>query len=102
MTPVNLLVVERDADWSQWSTISRSLTAVLMLVQQPDESCDAFHARVLKRVAKDRQSIDRVVVLRGPARTEDSFTPPLSAPLLAHIDANARGGLSVYPEAAVA
>ena len=38
MQPVHLLVVERDADWSQWSRISRSFgTTVVMLIQRADE-----------------------------------------------------------------
>jgi len=103
MTTVNLLVVERNADWSQWSTISRSLSAVLMLVQQPDETNDAFHARILKRVANDRQLLDRVVLLRARSTAAAGGDElDLKAPWLEHIGATARGGLRVYPEAATA
>jgi hypothetical protein len=102
MTPVNLLVVERNADWSQWTTISRSLSAVLMLVQQPDEPSDVFHARILKRVANDRELLDRVVLLRAAAKSGAPVLEPLSASLREHIGANARGGLRVYPDAASA
>jgi hypothetical protein len=103
MTTVNLLVVERNADWSQWSTISRSLSAVLMLVQQPDETNDAFHARILKRVANDRQLLDRVVLLRARGTAEDGGDElNVKVPWLEHIGATARGGLRVYPEAATA
>jgi hypothetical protein len=95
MTKVNLLVVERNADWSDWETISRSFNSVLMLVQQADEPSDEFHERILRRMARvDRHALDQVVLLRdrNGARSE-----PLSAPLLEQIDANARQGLRVYP-----
>lgn len=98
MTAVNLLVVERNADWSQWTTISRSLSAVLMLVQQPDEPSDAFHARVLKRI--NQHGLEQVVLLRD--RTSDAAAELLSAPLREHIGANARRGLRVFPLAVTA
>jgi hypothetical protein len=95
MTKVNLLVVERNADWSEWDTISRTFSSVLMLVQQADESSEVFHDRILRRMARvEQHALDQVVFLRdrNGARSE-----PLSAPLLEQIDANARQGLRVYP-----
>jgi hypothetical protein len=98
MTKVNLLVVERNADWSEWATISRSLNSVLMLVQQADEPSAEFHERVLERMARmatvERHALDQVVVLRG---RNSAHAEPLSAPLLEQIDANAHSGLRVYP-----
>lgn len=47
-----LLIVERDADWSEWTRISRALTApVTVLVQGATESGLAFEKRVQAHVA---------------------------------------------------
>lgn len=95
MTKVNLLVVERNADWSDWDAISRSFSSVLMLVQQADEPSAEFHERILRRMAVvDRHALDQVVMLRD---RNIHHAEPLSAPLLEQIDANARLGLRVYP-----
>jgi len=95
MTKVNLLVVERNADWSEWATISRSFNSVLMLVQQADEPSAEFHERIIRRMARvDRHALDQVVVLR---ERNGATSEPLSALLLEQIDASARSGLRVYP-----
>jgi hypothetical protein len=95
MTKVNLLVVERNADWSEWDTISRSFSSVLMLVQQADEPSADFHERILRRMAVvDRNGLEQVVMLRD---RNVLHAEPLSAPLLEQIDANASRGLRVYP-----
>jgi hypothetical protein len=95
MTKVNLLVVERNADWSEWATISRSFNSVLMLVQQADEPKAEFHERILKRMARaDLPALEQVVVLRD---RDGAHSEPLSALLLERIDASTCSGLRVYP-----
>jgi len=102
MASMNLLVVERNADWSQWDMISRTLNAtVLMLVQQPDESSAVFHDRIRHRLARvDRRAIEQVVLLRedGADVTRDVD----QSPLFEQLGASARRGLRVYPCAVTA
>ena len=102
MASMNLLVVERNADWSQWATISRSLsTTVLMLVQQADESSAAFHERIRSRLARvKRRAIEEVVLLRNGGAGNDQAAE--SEPLFEQLGASARRGLRVYPCAATA
>jgi hypothetical protein len=103
MTAVNVLVVERNADWSQWTVISRSFDTVLMLVQQPEETSAAFQERIQRRLASvDESSLDQVVFLRDRSKLDGAHAEPLSASLLEHIGATARGGLRVYPLPATA
>lgn len=64
MQPTHLLVVERDADWSQWSRISRSFgSTVVMLIQRADEALGAFYQRI-QRCLEER-SIQEVTVMRA-------------------------------------
>jgi len=102
MPPTNLLVVERNADWSQWTSLSRSLsTAVLMLVQQPDESCAAFHERICRRLARGKRvALEAVVWLRSRATLDEHSNP--SDVLFAQLGAKARLGLRIYPRTASA
>ena len=102
MASMNLLVVERNADWSQWDAISRSLsTTVLMLVQQADESRSAFHDRIRRRLARtNRQAIEQVVLLRND--NADVSLGSDQSPLFDQLGATARRGLRVYPCAATA
>ncbi|MET0384571.1 MAG: hypothetical protein ABW321_01365 [Polyangiales bacterium] len=96
-------MVERNADWSQWTLISRAFDHVLMLVQQSDEPSEEFHARVLERMAQvDEKLLDQVVFLRDRSKLDGIHAEPLSAPLLEQIGASARGGLRVYPLPATA
>jgi hypothetical protein len=98
MEPMNLLVVERNADWSEWLSISRSLsTAVLMLVQQADETNAAFQDRISRKLSSGR-ALEKVVLLRDRLRKGD----PISACLLQELGARARQGLRVYPRAVTA
>ncbi|MET0390503.1 MAG: hypothetical protein ABW321_31315 [Polyangiales bacterium] len=67
---MNVLVVERDADWSQWSSTSHVVGhAMLVLVQQADETTSAFRARIQQRLARIKQSLGSLVVLRGKRRS---------------------------------
>jgi hypothetical protein len=97
MEPMNLLVVERDADWSEWAIISRSLsTAVLMLVQQADETRSAFHERISRRLARGQaRAIEKVVLLRN--RKLQAVPDEAHEQLLVQLGATARQGLRVYP-----
>jgi hypothetical protein len=97
MERMNLLVVERDADWSQWASISRGLgRAVLVLVQQADESSPAFHERIARRLQRGKAPpLNKVVVLgsdRGAALPD-----PVRDRLLEELSENATYGLRVYP-----
>jgi hypothetical protein len=97
MEPMNLLVVERDADWSQWALISRALShTVLVLVQQADETMRAFHERVARRLQRGAaRPLNRVVVLRNSesARSFDATHDQVLRELSAH----AQEGLRIYP-----
>jgi hypothetical protein len=74
MQAMNLLVVERDADWTEWPAAMDSVGAdVLVLVQQSDESCEAFRARIRDRAFRFANKPLRAVVLL-PARTGSELT----------------------------
>jgi hypothetical protein len=99
MEPMNLLVVERNADWSQWASISRGLgRAVLVLVQQADESSLAFHERIARRLQRGKAPpLNKVVVLgsvHGPAVPD-----PMRDRLHQQLSEGATHGLRVYPYA---
>lgn len=71
MDPLNVVVVERDADWSQWSSTSHLLgRALLVLVQQADETTAAFRTRIQARLARVKQSLGSLVLLTGKSRSE--------------------------------
>jgi hypothetical protein len=93
---MNLLVVERDADWSQWATISRGLgRAVLVLVQQADESTGAFHERIARRLQRGQARPLNKVVLLGSGK--DPAFDPTRDRMLRQLGASAKHGLRVYP-----
>jgi hypothetical protein len=102
MEPMNLLVVERDADWSQWPSISRGLgKAVLVLVQQADEPTLAFHERILQRLQRSKvPALNKVVLLRNG--TALPAADPRCDHLLRHLSATAKHGMRVYPYGAAA
>jgi hypothetical protein len=93
---MNLLVVEQDADWSQWATISRGLgRAVLVLVQQADESTGAFHERIARRLQRgNARPLNKVVVLGNG--TDPAYDPTRER-MLRQLNASAKYGLRVYP-----
>jgi hypothetical protein len=97
MEPMNLLVVERDADWSQWGLISRGLgRAVLVLVQQADETSLAFHERIARRLQRDAvPPIDKVVVLSSTRSS--TWADPSRVRLFAELGDSAANGLRIYP-----
>lgn len=90
MAPVHVLVVERDADWSQWSAISRSFgTTVVMLIQRADEAVSAFYQRIARCLGE--RAVLQVTVMRAAGRPS---CPLLS--LLAQLGIATRDGLTVY------
>jgi hypothetical protein len=97
MEPMNLLVVERDADWSQWALISRGLRrAVLVLVQQADESSLAFHERVSRRLQRDEVPPIHQVIVLSSGRSAAAVDPSRLR-LFAELSQTAEHGLRVYP-----
>lgn len=70
MDPMNVLVVERDADWSQWNSTSHVVGhAMLVLAQQDDETTPAFRTRIQERLSRLKQGLGSLVVLRGKRRS---------------------------------
>lgn len=67
MEAMNLLVVERGADWSHWAAASQLLgQAAVILVQQTDESGAAFRQRIVERLQRVKTTaLNAVVLLRG-------------------------------------
>lgn len=71
---MDLLIVERSADWSQWPRLTRTLIQpVHVLVQLEGESLDAFYDRVESRLTSVRASPRRIVVLRAGDTEEILF-----------------------------
>jgi hypothetical protein len=92
MEAMNLLVVERGADWSHWAAASQLLgQAAVVLVQQADESGAAFRERILARLQRIKTTaIDAVVLLRGKRnRTTTRF--------LRELTVAAKQGLRIFP-----
>jgi hypothetical protein len=66
MDPMNVLVVERGADWRLWNATSHLVGhAMLVLVQQVDETTAAFRARIQQRLSRLSQGLGALVLLRG-------------------------------------
>src|SRR5262245_6242129 len=96
MDPMNLLVVERGADWAHWAATSHLVGhAMLVLAQQGDEPSSAFRRRIRSRLSRiTKQGLNAVVVLRGrggAARSDD---------LLREIQSRAPADFRVYPATA--
>jgi hypothetical protein len=101
MEPVNLLVIERGADWAHWAAVSQLLgQVVFVLVQQGDESSAAFRERIVQRLKLARaKAINAIVLLRGK-RSHSSKRSRLHRRLLIELGRSAKNGLMVYPCAA--
>jgi hypothetical protein len=98
MEPVNLLVVERGADWKQWGAVTKLLgNAVFVLIQQGDESSAAFRKRIKERLrrAKDK-ALNGIVLLRGK-RASASRRARFHRRLLVQLGRSAKHGLTIYP-----
>lgn len=92
MEAMNLLVVERGADWSHWAAASQLLgQAAVILVQQTDESGAAFRQRIVERLQRVKTTaINAVVLLRGKRnRTTTRF--------LRELTVAANKGLRIFP-----
>lgn len=98
MEPVNLLVVERGADWKQWSAVTKLLgNAVFVLVQQGDESSAAFRKRIKERLRRAKTSaLNGVVLLRGK-RASASRRARFHRRLLVQLGRSAKNGLTIFP-----
>lgn len=81
MDPMNLLVVERGADWAHWSATSHIVGhAMLVLAQQADETIADFRQRVRSKLMRlKKQGLKSVVLLRGhdTERSGDMLTREL-------------------------
>jgi hypothetical protein len=75
MDPMNLLVVERGADWAHWAATSHLVGhAMLVLAQHGDEPSAAFRRRVRSRLSRiKKQPLNSVVLLRGGATPNDGI-----------------------------
>jgi hypothetical protein len=74
MDPMNVLVVERGADWAHWSATSHIVGhAMLVLAQQADETLSAFRQRIRGKLSRlKKQGLQSVVLLRGSEGSERS------------------------------
>ena len=99
MEPVNLLVIERGADWAQWAAVSQLLgQAVLVLVQQGDESSAAFRERIAERVQRIKdKAINAVVLLRAKRNRASRGVRYYHRKLLHELGKTAKNGLKIYP-----
>lgn len=98
MEAMNLLVVERGADWTQWAAATQLLgQAAVILVQQADESGAAFRARIAARLQRIKASaINAVVLLRGKRKAGRFNT----ARFLRELLVGAKHGLRIFPSSA--
>jgi hypothetical protein len=92
MEAMNLLVVERGADWTHWAAASQLLgQAAVILVQQADESGVAFRERIIARLQRIKATaINAVVLLRG--RRNRATTR-----FLRELMVGAKQGLRIFP-----
>ena len=101
MEPVNLLVVERGADWNQWAAVSQLLgQAVFVLVQQGDESSAAFRKRIKERLLRAKDKVLNAVVLLRGKRPNASRRSRFHRRFLVALGRSAKLGLRVYPNVA--
>ena len=96
MEAMNLLVVERGADWSHWAAASQLLgQAGVVLVQQKDESGAAFRERIIARLQRIKATaINAVVLLRGRRNRTSNLG---STRFLRDLVAGAKHGLRIFP-----
>jgi hypothetical protein len=97
MEAMNLLVVERGADWSHWTAASQLLgQAAVILVQQADESGSAFRERIVARLQRIKTTaINAVVLLRGRRTRANRATTRFLRELMV----GAKQGLRIFPSA---
>jgi hypothetical protein len=63
---MDLLIVERRANWSQWYLLARTLRQpVHVLVQLADESSEDLYARVESRLARPGSPMPRRIIVLG-------------------------------------
>jgi hypothetical protein len=98
MEAMNLLVIERGADWSHWAAASQLLgQAAVVLVQQADESGAAFRARIAARLQRIKTTaINAVVLLRGRRNPAAGIG---NTRFMRELVASAKQGLRIFPSA---
>jgi hypothetical protein len=91
---MNVLVVERDADWTYLAATSHLVGhAMLVLVQQNDETSAAFRARIRAKMSRiKKQGLNSVAVLRG--REQSDFS---AAALLQELEQHGPAEVRTYP-----
>lgn len=96
MDPLNLLVVERGADWTHWARTSHLVGhAMLVLAQQGDEPTADFRRRIRTKLSRvKKQGLASVVLLRGDAQLDSS-----SESLMSDLMMRAPADFRVYPAA---
>jgi hypothetical protein len=80
MDPMNLLVVERGADWTHWAATSHLVGhAMLVLAQHGDEPSADFRRRVRSRLSRiKKQPLNSVVLLRGETARSNGILQELT------------------------
>lgn len=96
MEPMNLLVVENGADWSQWPAATQLLgQAGVVLVQQSDETGAAFRARISARMRRVKtRAINAVLLLRSKRSPAAGVG---NGRFLRELVASAKEGLRIFP-----
>jgi hypothetical protein len=96
MEPMNLLVVESGADWSQWPAATQLLgQAGVVLVQQSDETGAAFRARISARMRRVKsRAINAVLLLRSKRSPAAGVG---NGRFLRELVASAKEGLRIFP-----
>jgi hypothetical protein len=73
MDPINVVVVERGADYTQWNSAAHLIGhTLLVIVQQADETSAVFGTRIQERLARVKQSLGSLVLLRGESSSDQS------------------------------
>ena len=92
-----LVAVERNADWSDWNVLTRSLPDIVMVVQEPEEKRCDFHERLLRCVhgvqVEQGRSL-QVILMRGATV---GLLEPLSEHLVTLLGERPEVALQVYP-----
>jgi hypothetical protein len=96
MEPMNLLVVENGADWSQWPAATQLLgQAGVVLVQQSDETGAAFRARISARMRRVKTRAINAVLLLRTKRSPAAGVG--NGRFLRELVASAKEGLRIFP-----
>jgi hypothetical protein len=99
MDPINLLVVERGADWKHFASTSHIVGhAMLVMAQQGDEPLWEFRQRIRRRLSRlESQGLKSVVLLRGEDSSESS-----RAAFMREVMGRGPADVRIYPAPAAA